>query len=58
MGKGDKKTKRGKIIMGSYGVTRPHKTASVSSTAEKKKGIVGQATSKAKPKATKNAKEE
>lgn len=23
MGKGDKKTKRGKIIQGSYGVTRP-----------------------------------
>jgi 30S ribosomal protein S31 len=28
MGKGDKKTKRGKIIMGSYGVRRPHKTKS------------------------------
>lgn len=26
MGKGDKKSKRGKIIMGSYGVRRPHKT--------------------------------
>lgn len=25
MGKGDKKTKRGKIIMGSYGKNRPHK---------------------------------
>ena len=25
MGKGDKKTKRGKIIMGSYGVRRPKK---------------------------------
>lgn len=25
MGKGDKKSKRGKIIMGSYGVTRPKK---------------------------------
>ncbi len=25
MGKGDKKTKRGKIIMGSYGVRRPRK---------------------------------
>jgi len=25
MGKGDKKTKRGKIVMGSYGKTRPHK---------------------------------
>lgn len=28
MGKGDKKTKRGKIISGSYGVLRPKKKAS------------------------------
>jgi len=26
MGKGDKKTKRGKILMGSYGVRRPRRT--------------------------------
>jgi len=26
MGKGDKKTKRGKLFMGSYGVTRPRKS--------------------------------
>jgi 30S ribosomal protein S31 len=26
MGKGDKKTKRGKIFMGSYGNTRPQKS--------------------------------
>lgn len=25
MGKGDKKTRRGKLIRGSYGVRRPHK---------------------------------
>lgn len=25
MGKGDKKTKRGKIVKGTYGVTRPKK---------------------------------
>lgn len=25
MGKGDRKTRRGKIFMGSYGVTRPRK---------------------------------
>lgn len=25
MGKGDKRTKRGKITIGSYGKTRPHK---------------------------------
>ncbi len=28
MGKGDKKTRRGKIFMGSNGVTRPSKTTS------------------------------
>jgi 30S ribosomal protein S31 len=27
MGKGDKKSKRGKILMGSYGVRRPRKTS-------------------------------
>ncbi len=27
MGKGDKKSKRGKIIMGSYGVSRPKRKA-------------------------------
>jgi len=26
MGKGDKKTRRGKLFMGSYGVSRPKKT--------------------------------
>lgn len=26
MGKGDKKTKRGKIILGSYGVSRPRRS--------------------------------
>lgn len=26
MGRGDKKTKKGKIAQGSYGVSRPHKT--------------------------------
>jgi len=25
MGKGDKKTRRGKIVLGSYGVSRPRK---------------------------------
>jgi 30S ribosomal protein S31 len=33
MGKGDKRTKRGKITNGSYGVTRPRKAAN---TAEQK----------------------
>ena len=27
MGKGDKRTKRGKIVNGSYGVTRPRKAS-------------------------------
>ena len=41
MGKGDKKTKKGKIVMGSYGVSRPRKTkdqptAKVEKSQEKK----------------------
>ncbi len=28
MGKGDKKTRRGKLFMGTYGVSRPKKTDS------------------------------
>ena len=36
MGKGDKKSRKGKIAMGSYGKTRPHnfkKTATTATTA-------------------------
>lgn len=36
MGRGDKKTKKGKITRGSYGVSRPRKVAS-KHTAPKKK---------------------
>ncbi|ASU34476.1 30S ribosomal protein THX [Mucilaginibacter xinganensis] len=41
MGKGDKKTRKGKIAMGSYGKTRPHNfkkttTAPVAVAEEKK----------------------
>ena len=36
MGKGDKKTKRGKIAMGSYGVRRPRSTAKVNVPAKPK----------------------
>jgi len=37
MGRGDKKTKRGKIAQGSYGVTRPkRKTVEVAAPAKKK----------------------
>ena len=37
MGKGDRKTKRGKIIAGSYGKTRKRKKAIVSKPAATKK---------------------
>lgn len=36
MGKGDKKTKKGKIASGSYGVKRPKKTTTKKATAKKK----------------------
>lgn len=36
MGRGDKRTRKGKISQGSYGVSRPHKTK-VDITAKKKK---------------------
>jgi 30S ribosomal protein S31 len=35
MGKGDKKTKRGKIVIGSYGIRRPRKKTYVPVTVEK-----------------------
>lgn len=47
MGKGDRKTKRGKIIKGSYGVTRPKKKRNVMPEVEPKP-----AKKKAAPKAT------
>ncbi len=37
MGKGDVKTKRGKIFKGTFGVTRPHKVKVVQMEAPKKK---------------------
>ncbi len=36
MGKGDKKSKKGKIFMGSYGVSRPHKKKKSTSASPKK----------------------
>jgi 30S ribosomal protein S31 len=36
MGKGDKKTKKGKISMGSYGVKRPRKQKKVAAPAKAK----------------------
>ena len=48
MGKGDKKTKRGKITISSYGKTRPHKVAApvIEESDKKKKGDKKPASSK------------
>ncbi len=43
MGKGDRKTKRGKICKGSYGVTRPRKTKKTIKPQEPKNETVDQA---------------
>ncbi|HIE16013.1 MAG TPA: 30S ribosomal protein THX [Bacteroidales bacterium] len=53
MGKGDKKTKRGKIIRGTYGVTRPHKQkkTSVIVKTEIKEKVSKENKTDAKPKA-------
>ena len=49
MGKGDKKTRRGKITIGSYGKTRPHKEAApVVAESEKKKKSTKKTTSSKK----------
>lgn len=48
MGKGDKRSKRGKIHIGSYGRTRPKKKAAKKAAAAAKKG-------KAAPKKAKKA---
>lgn len=36
MGKGDKKSRKGKIFMGSYGVTRPRKKKTAAKASAKK----------------------
>jgi len=63
MGRGDKKTKRGKISMGSFGVSRPARkaTATVAAAAPekapaKKKASTKAANSTEEPKAKKTAK--
>lgn len=59
MGKGDKKTARGKIIQGSYGKTRPRKTAKPAVVAEKVEKVKAEPKPKvAKAKAEKPEKEE
>jgi len=59
MGKGDKKTKRGKITMGTFGVRRPRKKTKPFVVVKKKATTTAKATedkpktaTKAKPKAT------
>ncbi len=37
MGKGDKKTKKGKIAQGSFGVSRPHKNSKKQTSAKDQK---------------------
>jgi len=46
MGKGDKKSRKGKIAMGSYGVTRPRKTAKSATAAGAKKAAPKKAAAK------------
>lgn len=51
MGKGDKKTRKGKIFMGSYGVTRPQKeSATRIANVKSEKAPAGQVKEKQKPK--------
>lgn len=52
MGKGDKRTRRGKITAGTYGVSRPHKEKN---TEEAKPAEKKATKAKAKPKAKKKA---
>ncbi|MGE5382202.1 MAG: 30S ribosomal protein THX [Omnitrophica WOR_2 bacterium] len=56
MGKGDKKTKRGKIIMGSHGVRRPKKNAAAEKPFEMKQEVES-TKPKARTKASKKTKE-
>ena len=56
MGKGDLKTKRGKIVRGTYGKRRPRKKVSAASTVTETKKVKKEKTPKketAKPKAKK-----
>lgn len=53
MGKGDKKTRRGKITAGSYGKSRPKKTSKKTVVAEKPVKAKPAEEVEAKPKTTK-----
>ena len=50
MGKGDPKTRRGKIEMGTFGVVRPRKKASAKTAAPKVKAEKSASAKKAAPK--------
>ena len=52
MGKGDRKSKKGKLFTGSYGVVRPRKNNTPINNTEKKKSV-DKKTIKKKKKATK-----
>ena len=54
MGRGDIKTKKGKISSGSYGVLRPHKKAKPVAVAKPKKAVAKKPTTE-KPAAAKKA---
>lgn len=48
MGKGDRKTKKGKIAMGTFGVLRPRKSSTASTVSTKKKEKATKKTAKKK----------
>ena len=50
MGKGDKKSRKGKITMGSYGVTRPRKKTKTAAPAAAKAPKVAKEKKEAAPK--------
>ena len=55
MGRGDRKTRKGKISIRSYGNMRPHKTASANGAVAKKAAPAKPAVKKAAPVAKKAA---
>ena len=55
MGKGDKKSRKGKIFMGSYGVSRPRKTKKSTSASPKKLAKKAEKKAAAPKKAAKKA---
>ncbi len=55
MGKGDKRSKKGKITIGSYGVSRPRTVKNTSAVVSTKPAKTEAKAKKAEPKATKPA---